>query len=189
MGNTLNAAGKPIYTRVPLQTVKDLQDAADWAEKIGGLLKVTSAQRALLTSGQTAVGWLIVETDTGRIYQVTASAPQGEVIGGARIPGVLSGVPTSTTWTYSLFRSGTTVTLDAIVTKNDGGFFGTAIQGLLPVGFRPTREVMELGASRDSGELWVPLGVYINPAGEIRLNQNNAPNIKVIGFRREWEVA
>lgn len=189
MGNTLNALGKPVFTPTPTQTTADMQAAADWAEKVGGLLKVTSAQRALLTSGQTAVGWLIVETDTGRIYQVTASAPQGEVIGGARIPGVLYGVPTSTTWTYSLFRSGTTVTLDAIVTKNDGGFFGPAVQGILPEGFRPTREVMEIGASRDNGEVWVPLGVYITPAGEIRLNQNSAPNIKVIGFRREWEVA
>lgn len=189
MGNTLNAIGKPVFTRVPLQTVKDLQDAVDWAEKIGGLLKITSSQRALLTSGQTSLGWLIIETDTGRIYQVTASAPQGELIGGARIPGVLIGVPTSTTWTYSLTISGKTVTLDAIVTKNDGGFFGIAIQGILPVGFRPTREVMVVGASRDNAEVWVPLGVYINPAGEIRLNQNNAPNIKVIGIRVSWETA
>lgn len=189
MGNTLNALGKPVFTPTPTQTTADMQAAADWAEKVGGLLKVTSAQRALLTSGQTAVGWLIVETDTGRIYQVTASAPQGEVIGGARIPGVLTGVPTSTTWTYSLTVSGTTVTLDAIVTKNDGGFFGTAIQGILPVGFRPGREVMVVGASRNDAELWVFLGVYITPDGNIRLNQNNAPNIKVIGFRTSWERA
>lgn len=77
MGNTLDPTGKPLYTATPTQTTTDLNEAVKYAEKVGGLLKVTSGQRSSLTASQTKVGWLISETDTGSVYVRTTDAPQG----------------------------------------------------------------------------------------------------------------
>lgn len=71
MGFSLDARGKPIYNGTP-QTIADLQGAADWADKVGGVLRVTQAERLALTSSQVSLGWLVVETDTGMLYQRTA---------------------------------------------------------------------------------------------------------------------
>lgn len=84
MGHSLDPAKKPIYARTPTQTVADFQGAVDYAEAVGGLLKVTASQRGQLTSAQTKPGWLISELDTGDLYRVTAAAPQGELIPTAR---------------------------------------------------------------------------------------------------------
>ncbi|MFL2001428.1 hypothetical protein [Microbacterium sp. A1-JK] len=62
----------------------DFQAMVAWASKIGGLLKVTKAQREALTSADTRLGWIIIETDTGEMYIRTATAPQGELIPSAR---------------------------------------------------------------------------------------------------------
>lgn len=83
MGHSLDAAGKPIFTTKP-ETRTDHQASADYAERIGGLLKVTAQQRGQLTSSQTKPGWIISELDTGDLYRVTASAPQGVLIGSGR---------------------------------------------------------------------------------------------------------
>lgn len=80
MGHSLDAAGKPTFQASPTQTVIDLQAAVDYAEKVGGLLKVTADQRQNLTSSQVKLGWLISETDTGRLYLSTAAKPQGELV-------------------------------------------------------------------------------------------------------------
>lgn len=80
MGHSLDARGKPTFTPTPTQTVADLQAGADFTEEIGGLIKVTSSERGSLTSADTSVGWLISETDTGRLYMRTAASPQGELI-------------------------------------------------------------------------------------------------------------
>lgn len=73
MGHTLDTRGKPLFADTPTQTITDMQAAADFAEKIGGLLKGTSADRESLTAGQLTTGWLFSETDTGAIYQWATS--------------------------------------------------------------------------------------------------------------------
>jgi len=82
MGHSIDATGKPTITPTPTQTVADIQAAVNYAELTGGLRKVTSSQRTSLTSSQTEVGWLISETDTGRLYLRTASSAQGVLIYG-----------------------------------------------------------------------------------------------------------
>ncbi|WP_323986191.1 hypothetical protein [Microbacterium plantarum] len=57
-----------------------MQRIADRVEQIGGVLRVTSTERQQLTAGQTKVGWLISETDTGLVYLRTADRPQGLLI-------------------------------------------------------------------------------------------------------------
>ncbi len=73
MGNSLDARGKPTFTDTPTQTVTDLQAAADFADKVGGLLKGTAAQRTALTTSAVSTGWLFAETDTGLLYQKVTS--------------------------------------------------------------------------------------------------------------------
>lgn len=73
MGYTRDAAGALTAQPTPTQTVADLQAGYDRTEEIGGLLKVTSAERALLTNAQTKLGWLVIETDTGNIYERVAA--------------------------------------------------------------------------------------------------------------------
>lgn len=82
MGHTLNALGMPQYNDDATNPGPqgDFQAAADWAAKVGGLLKISSADRGLLTPDQTQVGWLIAETDTGRLFLVTSTQPQGRMI-------------------------------------------------------------------------------------------------------------
>lgn len=82
MGHSSDATGKPVITPTPTQTVADMQAIADYAEKVGGLLKVSSSERTSLTSGQTKPGWLISETDTGSLFLVTAASPQGVPVWG-----------------------------------------------------------------------------------------------------------
>lgn len=73
MGFNTDTRGKPEFTDTPAQTVADLQAAADFADKVGGLLKGTSTERDLLSAGEVATGWLFSETDTGYLYRrVTA---------------------------------------------------------------------------------------------------------------------
>lgn len=79
MGNTPDDTGKPLYDDNS-EPQADLQAAVEYAEKVGGLLKVTAAERGSLTGSQTKVGWLIVETDTNRVYLRTASEPQGRLL-------------------------------------------------------------------------------------------------------------
>lgn len=79
MGYTQNADGSLVINPTP-KTVEDLQAIADLAMRVGGVLKVTSGERTSLAASQTRVGWLISETDTGRLYLRTAEAPQGVLI-------------------------------------------------------------------------------------------------------------
>lgn len=71
--NTLDSTGKPIFTATPTQTVADLQAGVDYAERIAGGLKGTAAARDLVAADEVKLGWLFVETDTGRVYEWTAS--------------------------------------------------------------------------------------------------------------------
>lgn len=68
MGNTKNADGSLVISATPTGTRADMQAIADRAEEIGGLLKLTSTQRAQLTSSQTQLGWVVSETDTGILW-------------------------------------------------------------------------------------------------------------------------
>ncbi len=86
MGYTADATGYPTFAPTPTQTVTDLQAGVAYAQTVGGLLKLTAAQRTALTSGQVTAGWLISETDTGKVYQVTAANPQGKVIASTGAP-------------------------------------------------------------------------------------------------------
>jgi hypothetical protein len=77
MGYTLDSRGKPTFTPSPTQTVADLTAAVEYADKVGGLLRMSSSDRELLTSDDVLPGWVISEIDTGNLFQVTASSPMG----------------------------------------------------------------------------------------------------------------
>ncbi|KSU52902.1 hypothetical protein [Microbacterium enclense] len=86
MGHIESADGALTINDDASDVAGDLQAIVDMAMKTGGLLKVNSAQRQNLTGSQTRVGWLIIETDTGLIYERTNTAPQGVLVGGASLP-------------------------------------------------------------------------------------------------------
>jgi hypothetical protein len=141
MGFSLDGYGKPIFTSSP-QTVADLQAAADHADRIGGLLKLTNLEREDLTSGETKPGWLISETDTGYLYLVTAAEPQGRLIyadtGDLAIS--LNGGWTqepSTSPTPSYRVKGTMASLNGRIRAGTGA---TSHAFTLPVGARPPED-------------------------------------------------
>ena len=71
MGHAIDERGKPLYNDDAANPgpMFDFQAAVDYADKIGGLLKGTSAERTLLTSAEVGVGWLFSESDTGALYK------------------------------------------------------------------------------------------------------------------------
>lgn len=73
MGFSADAHGKPQFTDTPTQTIADMQAAADYADRVGGLLKGTAAARGAMTAGQLVVGWIFIETDTRAMYVWTPS--------------------------------------------------------------------------------------------------------------------
>lgn len=79
MGNIRNNDGSLTIQATPPQTVADMQAIADRVEEAGGVLKLTSAQRTALTSGQVKLGWIISETDTQSLYLVQPGYPQGRL--------------------------------------------------------------------------------------------------------------
>lgn len=138
MGNTKDATGAVSATPTPTQTVADLQAGYDRIEAIGGLLKVTSQARQNLTASQTKVGWLIVEIDTGRIYERTSDAPQGKLVYG-RVVGQFGadGNAVIDSSTLELGADGW-VDLEATPRRQGSTDYSTSlILGVVPEGFRP----------------------------------------------------
>lgn len=84
MGYVTDARGKPVFNddanNGGAGPLSDLQAGVDYAERVGGVLKMTSAERTQLTASQTEIGWLISETDTGRLFLVTPALRQGRLI-------------------------------------------------------------------------------------------------------------
>lgn len=113
MGFTLDARGKPIYDDQN-DPRADLQGAADWADRAGGLLQGTKAEREGLTSAQSSIGWLFSETDTGFVY-----------------------IRTNTGWRF-LAAPDTQVTQSGILTLTTAGTSPTTINVDLPVPFADT---------------------------------------------------
>jgi len=145
MGHTLDAAGKPTITNTPLEVDADIQAAITYAEKVGGVVKVTAAERAVLTPDKTKVGWLISETDTGRLYLRTAAAPQGvlvhtpEVVGVFSFSGIYSSDPASP---VDLRSKNGRVFMEGRAVSGSAPFVAgtTYMLGSVPEGFRPARE-------------------------------------------------
>jgi hypothetical protein len=79
MGNIRNNDGSLTIQSTPPQTVTDMQALADRIEEAGGVLKLSSAERTSLTSGQVKQGWIISETDTQSLYLVQPGYPQGRL--------------------------------------------------------------------------------------------------------------
>jgi len=71
MGHVQNADGSLTFNSTP-STVEDFQAVANLAIR-SGARPITSAERVQLSPSQARAGWLFTETDTGRIYQRTAS--------------------------------------------------------------------------------------------------------------------
>ncbi|WP_323985879.1 hypothetical protein [Microbacterium plantarum] len=83
MGNTKSANGSLTMNDDATNDggpVADFQAIADRVEQIGGVLKLPSAEREQLVASSTKVGWLLVETDTSRIFLRTPDRPQGLLI-------------------------------------------------------------------------------------------------------------
>lgn len=72
MGNTKNAADKPVYDDT-YTFPQDSQDAVDYAELFAFVRGGTSAERQALPVGKRRIGLLWTETDTGGLYRVNAS--------------------------------------------------------------------------------------------------------------------
>lgn len=149
MGNTLDATGKPTYSSTPLQTVADLQAGVGYTEKVGGLLKVTASQRGALLSSQVKPGWLISETDTGRLYVSTVGTPQGELIHTpettASVAWGTSGSTTFSSWSSSpvtIRSKNGRVNLEGVAVSTSATFDpGTSYTlGTVPEGYRPDKE-------------------------------------------------
>lgn len=141
MANSKDATGAVTAIPTPLQTVADLQAGYDRTEQIGGLLKITSAQRASLTASQTRIGWLIVETDTGRVYLRTADYPQGKLMYG-RVTGQFGadGNAVIDSSTLELGADGW-VDLEATPRRQGSTDYSTSlILGVVPQGFRPSED-------------------------------------------------
>lgn len=141
MGNSKDATGALTATPTPTQTVADLQAGYDRIEQIGGLLRITSAQRQNLTASQTKIGWLIVETDTGRVYLRTADAPQGKLVHG-RIVGQFGadGNAVLDSSTLELGADGW-VDLEATPRRQGATDYSTSlILGVVPQAFRPAED-------------------------------------------------
>lgn len=143
MGHVKNADGSLVINPTP-KTVEDLQAIADLAVGVGGLVKVTSAQRGALTPAATRVGWLIVETDTGSIYQRTATHPQGQLVhqpdtGWVNVPTFNNGFRSSTTQPVRYRRIGRVTYLAGGLLRDNipGGVIAFGI----PAGFRPGSQV------------------------------------------------
>ena len=71
MGYTLDAYGKPVFSKSPTQTVVDMQASADFAEVFAWTRGGTATERGLLTPGQIRDGMTFVETDTGEVFDRT----------------------------------------------------------------------------------------------------------------------
>lgn len=145
MGNSLDSTGKPVFQSSPPQTVLDLQAAVDYAEKVGGLLKVTANQRQNLTSSQVKLGWLISETDTGRLYLSTASKPQGELVHTPEETGSVgfAGIYSSSSVSPVQIRSKNgRATLEGVAISTTATFDAgpTFTLGTIPAGFRPATD-------------------------------------------------
>lgn len=189
MGFTVDSRGKPSYND-EADPQSDLQGAADWADQVGGLLKVTAAERELLTAGQTSVGWLIVETDTGRIYKRTASSPQGELIvwdtgwidlTPAGSFGDLDGVSTA----YRIINGTVHVRVSALGALPNNGL--TFVASGLPAAARPaaTTGIVRGGAVMGTGGY--SAGVTIYPTGHASAGQIAIANFS--GAERQWASA
>lgn len=140
MGFSTDATGKPTYDdNVDLPA--DIQGAVNYAESIGGLLKLTSGERTSLTSGQTKPGWIISETNTGYLYLVTTSQPQGRMIAGdtgdqpLTLFGGWAAEPSTPTPTYRV-RNGV-VSLNGRIRAREGA---TVDAFQLPAGARPSAQ-------------------------------------------------
>lgn len=71
MGYTLDAYGKPVFSKTPTQTVVDLQANADFTNTFAWTRGGTAAGRLALLPGQIRDGMTYVETDTGEVYDRT----------------------------------------------------------------------------------------------------------------------
>lgn len=87
MGYTLDDTGKPTLNDDATNPgpAGDFQAIVDYAEKVGGLLKMTEAERTSLVPGNVQPGWIISVTDTQCLYMVTASQPQGLLLFGKNL--------------------------------------------------------------------------------------------------------
>lgn len=74
MGYTLDAFGKPVFSKSPPQTVVDMQANAAFADLFAATRRGTEAEREALLPGQRREGMLFVATDTGYTYQVISGA-------------------------------------------------------------------------------------------------------------------
>lgn len=164
MGHSLDAAGKPLFSSTPTQTVTDLQAAVDYAETVGGLLKLTSTERNALTSDETQPGWLIAEKNTGYLYLVLDGEPQGRLIYSdtgdqpISLNGGWSTEPGSPSPTYRV--KGSMASLNGRIRAGTGA---TTHAFTLPPEARPSGEIV-MGVMTDDSTFET---VIINPSGAV----------------------
>lgn len=154
MGFTLNSRKKPVFSTAPTQTVADLQAAADYADLVGGVLRGTSSYRESVTAGEVDLGWLFVETDTGKVYEWTASGWQ-YLAGGDRVTPFRSNTPIAGAGDLRAFSgvaAGTT-SAGGVLTHSFPVAFSTACAGVLLM------QDNESGADGDGSPLLVRASV------------------------------
>lgn len=176
MGNTRDAAGALTAQPTPTQTVADLQAGYDRTEEIGGLLKVTSAERALLTNAQTKIGWLVIETDTGNIYERVSSGLKPLI----EDTGWVSVTPQGTGFTPFgegiKFRRINRVVYFIAAASSGGWDAGNWAMSPIPAGMEP-----DATASFTSSYDDVAKEVQFRPAGNIVIAKAGSGGITVAG--------
>ncbi|AXA95469.1 hypothetical protein [Microbacterium sp. PM5] len=171
MGYTLDDTGKPTLNDDATNPgpAGDFQAIVDYAQKIGGLLKLTAAERTSLAPGDVETGWLISETDTGRLYLVTDSAPQGVAVGSLPTAVGTSVAPTAgagfTLGSNTLFKRAGFLLGAIDFSKSTGTLSHSDVLMTLPVGSRPEFECVVQATMGPSPSQIVPLSV--TPAGVV----------------------
>ena len=143
MGYTLDAYGKPVFSKTPTQTVVDLQAAADFAGEFANVRVGIASDRGALTPGEIRPGMLFSETDTGRLLVALAGGGWRDV----HVPDT-GNVPLG-------LVSGWSSTVPAAAARVKGGF--TSLNGrlsatagastvfaTLPAGARPAVQVVTM---------------------------------------------
>lgn len=170
---SLDSRGKPTADdNVDLPA--DLNAGYDYTEFIGGVLKVTAAERGALTSSDTQLGWLIVETDTGRVYVRTASAPQGVLVVsdtgdvGLTLNGGWSQEPSTSPSPRARLKNGM-VSMNGRIRATTGA---TTHAFTLPVGMRPAQTTV---AAVMRGGTNTIESVVINTNGQVNFTDLSLP--------------
>ena len=189
MGYTLDAYGKPVFSKSPTQTVVDMQVIADFADEFANVRADTSAERDDLLPAQLRPGMLFSETDTGLLLRWD-TATGWTVLDGVPVVGTVESVPPNTVWNTTLTKVGKRVYFEGRVHKTSGATFAPQeTVGILPGPFRPVKDEVFIGAlAVNTGATWSASSAYVRGSGSIQVNMQSATLLNTVGFTATWLV-